>query len=130
VPELYAITLGIYPVVPFDLSTVYATFSSNGVRAERHVVETVSTALDGVVWYSARPTRTKVLEAQVAADVSTVLAEVVDNDGKLPGRPAAGKTGHSTMGQHYGQSGRVDGRLHAPTRGRRLGRPTEPRTDP
>jgi membrane peptidoglycan carboxypeptidase len=34
----------------------------------------------------------------VAADVSTVLAEVVDANGPLPGRPAAGKTGTQQYG--------------------------------
>jgi membrane peptidoglycan carboxypeptidase len=39
-----------------------------------------------------------VLAAAVTADVSTVLAEVTDNDGAVPDRPAATKTGTQQYG--------------------------------
>jgi membrane peptidoglycan carboxypeptidase len=91
------IALGIYPVTPADLASVYATFAAGGVRAERHLVESAS-GPDGKRWYTTAPQRTRVLSAAVAADVSTVLAETVDANGPVPGRPAAGKTGTQQHG--------------------------------
>jgi membrane peptidoglycan carboxypeptidase len=91
------IALGRYPVSPADLASVYATFAASGVRVDRHFVESV-TGPGGRFGYTAAPHRTRVLAAPVTADVSTVLAEVVDADGPVPGRPAAGKTGTQQYG--------------------------------
>jgi membrane peptidoglycan carboxypeptidase len=93
------IALGIYPVTPADLASVYATFASGGVRTDRHFLESVS-GPDGKPWYAATTQRTRVLPAAVAADVSAVLAETVETLGPVPGRTAAGKTGT----QQYGDS--------------------------
>jgi membrane peptidoglycan carboxypeptidase len=86
------IALGIYPVAPVDLATVYGTFAANGVRAERHFVESIA-GTGGGRWYTASPRRVPVLPAAVTADVSAVLSEVVQAHDAEPGRPAAGKTG-------------------------------------
>ncbi|MGC9670912.1 transglycosylase domain-containing protein [Planosporangium sp. 12N6] len=91
------IALGIYPVSPADLASVYATFAAGGVRAERHLLESVA-GPDGAPWYRAAPQRVRVLPAAVAADVSVVLAETVDAHGPVPGRAAAGKTGTRQFG--------------------------------
>jgi membrane peptidoglycan carboxypeptidase len=93
------IALGIYPVAPADLATVYATFAAGGVRTERHFLESVA-GPDGKPWYAATVQSTRVLSAAVAADVSTVLAQTVQALGPVPRRPAAGKTGT----QQYGDS--------------------------
>jgi membrane peptidoglycan carboxypeptidase len=91
------IALGIYPVTPADLATVYGTFAAGGVRAERHMLDSV-TGPDGRLWYRAVPQRTRVLPAPVTADVSAVLAEVADAHAPVPGRPAAAKTGTQQFG--------------------------------
>jgi membrane peptidoglycan carboxypeptidase len=85
------IALGRYPVAPTDLATVYATFAAGGVRPAQHVVATVN---DGTKrWYTAARQSQRVVDATVAADVTNVLAGVVEADGTVPGHPAAGKTG-------------------------------------
>jgi len=91
------ICLGIYPVTPADLATVYATFAAGGIRAERHFVESVR-GEDGGKRYTTTPRRVRVLPENVASAVTTVLAEVVDAHGPVPGRPAAGKTGTQQYG--------------------------------
>ncbi|WIM98731.1 transglycosylase domain-containing protein [Actinoplanes oblitus] len=85
------IALGRYPVVPGDLATVYATLAGNGVRHQRHFVESV-TGADGS-GYTTPDTPATVLDPKIAADVTTVLTSVVKEHGITPGRPAAGKTG-------------------------------------
>ena len=39
------IALGRYPVTPADLASVYATLAGGGRRADRHFVESVTSAL-------------------------------------------------------------------------------------
>jgi membrane peptidoglycan carboxypeptidase len=90
------ITLGIYPVAPADLATVYATFAARGVWSERHFVTTVQRGQEA--WYTARTRRMAILPAAVTADVTTVLAGVVDKHGQPKGRRAAGKTGTQQWG--------------------------------
>lgn len=85
------ISLGRYPVVPGDLATVYATLAGDGVRHQRHFVESVSGA--GGIGYTTRDVATTVVDRKIAADVTTVLKSVVTERGITPGRPAAGKTG-------------------------------------
>ncbi|WP_255658174.1 transglycosylase domain-containing protein [Actinoplanes sp. L3-i22] len=84
------IALGRYPVTPGDLATVYATLAGNGVRHQRHFVESVTGAAAG---YTGSDAGATVIDAKIAADVSTVLRSVVQDNGFTPGRPAAGKTG-------------------------------------
>jgi membrane peptidoglycan carboxypeptidase len=85
------IALGRYPVSPADLATVYGTLAGGGVRADRHFVRAVN---------GARPaTRTRrVLNADVAADVTDSLRQVVEVEGAVDGRPAAAKTGSQQWG--------------------------------
>jgi membrane peptidoglycan carboxypeptidase len=90
------ITLGIYPVAPADLATVYATLAAKGVRSERHFVTTVQRGQE--TWYTASPVRKSVLHSVVAADVTAVLAQVVDEHGRPKGHRAAGKTGTQQWG--------------------------------
>ncbi|WP_338090749.1 transglycosylase domain-containing protein [Planosporangium thailandense] len=91
------IALGIYPVTPADLTSVYATFAAGGTRVDRRFVESVSGS-DGRQWYAASPRHVRVLPPAVAADVSAVLADAVGTDGPVPGRAAAGKTGTQQYG--------------------------------
>jgi membrane peptidoglycan carboxypeptidase len=85
------ISLGRYPVVPGDLATVYATLAGNGVRHQRHFVES-ATGADGT-GYTTTDHAATALDPRIAADVTTVLQTVVKAHGITPGRPAAGKTG-------------------------------------
>lgn len=100
------ISLGRYAVSPADLATVYATFAAQGNRIERHIVELVTAggkpaAGDGQskeVWYSASPSSERVLDAGVAADVTTVLHHVAEASGQPEGHEAAAKTGTQQWG--------------------------------
>jgi membrane peptidoglycan carboxypeptidase len=91
------IALGRYAVSPADLASTYATFAAGGVHSARHFVVS-ATAADRRVLWTAAPVRTPVLDRGAAADVSTVLRAVVDDDGTAPGRPAAGKSGTQAWG--------------------------------
>jgi membrane peptidoglycan carboxypeptidase len=92
------IALGIYPVSPIDLAQVYASFAANGVRASQHVVAAVLGPSGTTAWLTVVPRHATVLDPRVAADVSTVLAEVVSQNRYLVGRPVAGKTGTQQWG--------------------------------
>jgi membrane peptidoglycan carboxypeptidase len=97
------ISLGVYPVTPADLATVYATFAAGGVRADRHLVDHV-TGPDGHRTYTAAPRHTQILPAPVTADVSTVLAEVNDLDEYIYGRPLGRPVANMTGEQRYGDT--------------------------
>jgi membrane peptidoglycan carboxypeptidase len=86
------IAIGRYPVAAADLATVYATFAAGGVRSTRHFVESVSGSR------VAAPEQERVLDPQVAADVSAVLAAALDDRALALDRPAAGKTGTHQWG--------------------------------
>ena len=88
------ISIGKYPVTPADLASVYATLAGGGVRAGRHFVESVT----GAVRYRHQGKPVQVLDPAVAADVGAVLQQVVAKDGKVPGVPAAAKTGSQQYG--------------------------------
>jgi membrane peptidoglycan carboxypeptidase len=91
------ISIGRYPVSPVDLASVYATFASGGLRANRHLVDQAVGA-DGEVWYRAQLGTTRVLDRSVAADVTTVLHHVAVHDGEPTGHQAAAKTGTQQWG--------------------------------
>ncbi|GLY94022.1 transglycosylase domain-containing protein [Actinoplanes sp. NBRC 103695] len=91
------IAIGRYAVTPADLATVYATFAGAGVRHDRHFVDSVTGADQRRLWKAeARPRR--VLDRAAAADITSVLAAVVDKHAMTPDRPAAGKTGTQQWG--------------------------------
>ncbi|MEV6632755.1 transglycosylase domain-containing protein [Actinoplanes sp. NPDC051470] len=91
------IAIGRYAVTPADLATVYATFAGAGVRHDRHFVDSVTGAGRRRLWKAeARPRRA--LERAAAADITSVLAAVVDKHAMTPDRPAAGKTGTQQWG--------------------------------
>ncbi|RZU53660.1 membrane peptidoglycan carboxypeptidase [Krasilnikovia cinnamomea] len=86
------IAIGRYAVTPADLATVYGTFAGAGVRHDRHFVESVTSPGGRRIWET-RPRTRHVLDQAAAADVTSVLAAVVDKHAMTPDRPAAGKTG-------------------------------------
>ena len=91
-----AISLGVTTVTPLEQANAFATLAAGGVRAEPYVVERV-TDTDGRVHYQAQPRARRVLDEAVAADVTHALRGVLIRGtaqrARLPGRPAAGKTG-------------------------------------
>jgi membrane peptidoglycan carboxypeptidase len=94
------ISLGVYPVTPADLASVYATLAAGGIRSDRHLVDHVSRP-EGRRIYTAAPRHVQVLPAAVTADVSTVLAEVKDFDEYLYGRPLGRPAGTMNGEQRY-----------------------------
>jgi peptidoglycan/xylan/chitin deacetylase (PgdA/CDA1 family) len=91
------ISIGRYPVSPADLASVYATFAAGGTRAQRHFVQSVTGAGDEP-WYTSSVTTGRVLDSQVAADVTTVLHNVAVHDGEPEGHPSAAKSGTQQWG--------------------------------
>jgi len=91
------IAIGRYAVTPADLATVYGTFAGGGVRHHRHFVESVAGPGGRRLW-KAEPQARNALDQAAAADVTSVLAAVVQKNGIAPDRPAAGKTGTQQWG--------------------------------
>ena len=97
--DLPSFSLGVTAVRPVEQAAAYAAIAARGVHAEAHLVEEVREA-DGRVVYRASPATRQALPQGVADDTSFALQHVVsDGTGRaarLPGRPAAGKTGTTT----------------------------------
>ncbi|BFU45561.1 transglycosylase domain-containing protein [Krasilnikovia sp. MM14-A1004] len=91
------IAIGRYAVAPADLATVYGTFAGAGVRHDRHFVESVTGPGGRRIW-KGQPRSRHALDRAAAADVTSVLAAVVDRHAMTPDRPAAGKTGTQQWG--------------------------------
>lgn len=93
------VTLGVYGVHPIDQAVGFATFAARGTRAEPYLVGGV-TGRDGRTLYRARPATAGAFTADVAADTTYAMREVIEGPqgtarrARLAGgRPAAGKTG-------------------------------------
>lgn len=91
------IAIGRYSVTPADLATVYSTFAGDGIRHDRHFVDSVTGADQRRLW-KAEPRPRRALDPATAADITSVLAAVVDKHAMTPDRPAAGKTGTQQWG--------------------------------
>ena len=95
-----SIGIGTYEVHPADMAVGYASIAAKGVSAPSYIVGKV-TARDGKVLYVAKPKRTRAFTADVAADATYALQQVVRSGtgtrARLAdGRPIAGKTGTTT----------------------------------
>jgi membrane peptidoglycan carboxypeptidase len=94
--SLASLSLGVTAVSPLDQANAFATLAAGGVRAQPYLVEQVADR-DGFVLHQAQPQTRRVLEENVAADVTFALQRVVTGGtgraARLPDRPAAGKTG-------------------------------------
>lgn len=80
-----------------DMASVYATFANQGVHVEPVMVTRIDRP-DGTMLYQHQHSQKKVLEPEVATEISNVLPGVIeDGTGTNAniGRPAAGKTGSS-----------------------------------
>ena len=93
-----SISLGAKEATPLQMASVYATFANDGVRQEPYFVERV---LDrhGDVVLEGREEGKRVLDANVARTVTSVLRKVVDGGtgtkARQRDRVVAGKTGTS-----------------------------------
>lgn len=95
------VALGTAQVSPINMASAYATIANGGERAPVHVIERVEDA-SGAELYRYRANPQRVLEEDIAADVSYALQQVVQSGSGTAalslGRPAAGKTGTATNG--------------------------------
>ena len=94
-----SVVLGVASPHVIDVANSFATFAANGVRAKPFMVKEVLGANKGVL-YQARVETEQVFDANIMADLSYALGEVVRAGTASAalrdfGRPAAGKTGTS-----------------------------------
>lgn len=98
--ENVGVTLGTAQVSPINMANAYATIANGGERAPVHVISKV-VSKDGEELYSYKAPTKRVLDEDIAADVSFALQQVVTSEGSgrqalALNRPAAGKTGTAT----------------------------------
>ncbi|MBX9244893.1 transglycosylase domain-containing protein [Actinotalea ferrariae] len=93
--------LGVSSVAPLEMAQAYNTFAAGGVRYEPFVVRSV-THPDGVEAYTGGTAGEQVFPADVMADVTYAMTQVVESRGGTAreaaevGHPVAGKTGTSS----------------------------------
>jgi penicillin-binding protein 1A len=87
--------LGSNSVTAMDMAGAYSTFANRGIRVPPVLVTRITRA-DGTVLFNHEHRQTKVLEANVADTLTSILQQVIERGtgtkAKLD-RPAAGKTG-------------------------------------
>ncbi|MET0496495.1 MAG: transglycosylase domain-containing protein [Actinoplanes sp.] len=91
------IAIGRYAVTPADLATVYGTLAGEGVRHDRHFVDSVTGPGQRRLW-QAEPRPRRALDQAAAADVTAALGAFVDKHAMTPQRPAAAQTGTQRWG--------------------------------
>lgn len=92
-----AAVLGTNNVTVLDMASVFATFADQGVHVPPVLVSRIERP-DGTLLYQHEHTQSKVLEPEVANEISTILPGVITRGTGTSaniGRPAAGKTGSS-----------------------------------
>ncbi|HLT17497.1 MAG TPA: PBP1A family penicillin-binding protein [Acidimicrobiales bacterium] len=90
-----AAVLGSNVVTALDMASAYATFANRGVRV-RPILVTRITRADGTILFQHRHTQERVLDAEVADTLTSILRGVIERGTGTRaqiGRPAAGKTG-------------------------------------
>ena len=96
------VALGSATISPINMANAYATIANGGVAAEPYLIEKVESA-DGEVLYNHKVRTDRVVSADIAADVSYALQQVVEvgtgTAALALDRPAAGKTGTATNGK-------------------------------
>ena len=90
-----AAVLGTNEVTALDMASAYATFANRGIHVPPVLVTRITRA-DGTVLFQHRHTQNKVLDADVADTLTSILEQVITRgtgrNAQLD-RPAAGKTG-------------------------------------
>jgi membrane peptidoglycan carboxypeptidase len=93
-----SVVLGVASPKVIDVASAYATFAANGIYAKPYLISQVLGANKGVL-YEGRPQTQEVFAADVMADLTYALKNVVTNGSGFAalklGRPVAGKTGTS-----------------------------------
>ncbi len=90
-----AAVLGTNEVTALDMASAYATFANRGIYVPPVLVTRITRA-DGTVLFQHRHTQDKVLDADVADTLTSILEQVITRGtgtSAAIGRPAAGKTG-------------------------------------
>ncbi|MER6577054.1 transglycosylase domain-containing protein [Nonomuraea sp. NPDC001023] len=91
----FQFAIGSALVKPVEQAAGYSIFANGGKYTKYHVVQDVK--LNGQVVYPEQRTSTRVIDAEVAADATTAMQEVLRSGTAagqgLGNRPAAGKTG-------------------------------------
>ena len=90
-----SLALGTSDVSPLELTNMYATFASNGIRHTPYFISSVVDA-KGHVLFSQKPDGQPAIDSNTAATVNRVLQGVIQHGTGTSaniGRPAAGKTG-------------------------------------
>ncbi|MFZ6002691.1 MAG: penicillin-binding protein [Actinomycetota bacterium] len=90
-----AAVLGTNEVTALDMASAYATFANRGIRVAPVVVTRITRA-DGTVLFQHEHTQEKVLDADIADTLTSILEQVITRGTGTKaqiGRPAAGKTG-------------------------------------
>jgi penicillin-binding protein 1A len=96
VPPYLSITLGTDEATPLDMTTVYNTLSTGGIRHDPVFVTKV-VGQDGETIFEQKYTGTRVLNENVALTVDDMLRGVISSGtgtgARIPGHDAVGKTG-------------------------------------
>ncbi|HMS25045.1 MAG TPA: transglycosylase domain-containing protein [Acidimicrobiia bacterium] len=104
VPAFPSITLGTDEATPLEMTTVYNTISTGGIRHDPVFVTKVE-GLDGEVLFEQRYTGTRVVTENVALTVTDMLRNVITGgtgtSARIPGHDAVGKTGTT---EEYGDA--------------------------
>ncbi len=91
-----SVALGAESVSPLDMASAYGVFADRGMRAEPTPVLRVTDKDGKVIIDNSKPATARVLEQDVADNVTDILRGVLTNGtaaGRGLDRPAAGKTG-------------------------------------
>ena len=96
------VALGSATVSPINIANAYATLANEGQAAEPYIIEKVVDR-NGETRYTHKVKEDRAVNADIAADVTYALQQVVKNGSgtaaQALGRPVAGKTGTATNGQ-------------------------------
>lgn len=94
-----AAVLGSENVTVLDMANAYATFANSGLRVPPVMVDRIERADGTILWQHAHE-QERVLAAGIADTITDILVQAIDSGtgtaARLPGRPAAGKTGTGT----------------------------------
>jgi 1A family penicillin-binding protein len=94
--RVISLPLGVEDVTPLDMANAYATLANDGIKVNPSFVDRVESA-DGHVLFTNQPQPSRAVSSQTARLVSSVLEDNVRSGtgtrARLPGQPAAGKTG-------------------------------------
>lgn len=104
-PDVASLALGPAEVTPLELVRAYAPFANGGFRVTPSLVTSISRADGTVIWRQDTTVRTRIMAAQEAFQLTSMLRAVVDHGTGFEIRregvrgPIAGKTGTTNDGK-------------------------------